>query len=236
MPARPTVSSRAALARARPGTGERVAPLLGPPAPTSFQGLVTALINDLAGEEALLVLDDYHVISAPQVHESLSFLVEHRPAGICVVLASRSDPPLPADRDTRGRAAVHARGGRTSGHFEVVEPLLDAVACAPPGWADEPFEPAGGAAASNLINVPALTTLVRSFVAQYHGDAEATAAFATQTLAKIKPGERLLSANAQIFLAVAEWLRGRLTGAERAIAVSVTGWREAGQLTMAAWS
>ena len=96
----------AALDRARPGTGERVAPLLGPPAPTSFQGLVTALINDLAGEEALLVLDDYHVISAQQVHESLSFLVEHRPAGICVVLATRSDPPL-------GLARLRARGQLT---------------------------------------------------------------------------------------------------------------------------
>ena len=38
----------AALDRARPGIGERVAPLLGPPAPSSFQGLVTALINELA--------------------------------------------------------------------------------------------------------------------------------------------------------------------------------------------
>jgi LuxR family transcriptional regulator, maltose regulon positive regulatory protein len=85
----------AALDRARPGTGERVASLLGPPAPSSFQGLVTALINDLAGEEeARLVLDDYHVIGSPQVHESLAFLLEHRPAGIGVMLASRSDPPL----------------------------------------------------------------------------------------------------------------------------------------------
>ena len=89
----------AALDRARPGTGDRVAPLLGPPAPSSFQGLVTALINDLAGEEeALLVLDDYHLISSRQVHESLAFLVEHRPPGICVVPASRSDPPLPLAR------------------------------------------------------------------------------------------------------------------------------------------
>ena len=32
----------------------------------------------------------------------------------------------------------------TSGHLEVVEPLLDAVECAPPGWADEPFEPTAG--------------------------------------------------------------------------------------------
>jgi LuxR family maltose regulon positive regulatory protein len=88
----------AALDRARPGTGERVALLLGPPAPSSFQGLVTALINDLAADEALLVLDDYHVIGSRQVHESLAFLVEHRPTGIGVVLASRSDPPLPLAR------------------------------------------------------------------------------------------------------------------------------------------
>jgi LuxR family transcriptional regulator, maltose regulon positive regulatory protein len=88
----------AALDRVCPGTGERVAPLLGPPAPSSFQGLVTALINDLAGEQALLILDDYHLIGSQQVHESLAFLLEHRPAGLYVVLASRSDPPLPLAR------------------------------------------------------------------------------------------------------------------------------------------
>ena len=123
----------------------------------------------------------------------------------------------------------------TSGHIEVVEPLLDAVECAPAGWADESFEPVGGAAASNLINVPALTTLHRGYLAQFHGDAEATATFATQTLAEIKPEERLLSAAAHGFLAVAEWLRGRLAEAERALASSVTGWRETGQLTVTAW-
>ena len=123
----------------------------------------------------------------------------------------------------------------TSGRLEVVEPLLDAADCAPPGWADEPFEPASGAAASYLINVPALTTLHRSYLAQFHGDAEATAAFCVQSLAEIKPGERLLSASVHGFLAVAEWLRGRLTEAERAFASSVTGWHEAGQLTLTAW-
>ena len=100
-------TSVAALDRARPGIGDRVAPLLGPPAPSSFQGLVTALINELAGEEeVLLVLDDYHVIGSAQVHQSLAFLVEHRPAGIGVVLASRSDPPL-------GLARLRARGQLT---------------------------------------------------------------------------------------------------------------------------
>jgi len=53
--------------------------------------------------------------------------------------------------------------------------------------------------------------------------------------AQRKPGERALSAAAYGFLAVAEWLRGRLTEAERAFASSVTKWHETGQLTMTAW-
>ena len=122
----------------------------------------------------------------------------------------------------------------TSGHIEVVEPLLDAVECAPPGWADEPFEPTAGVAASFLINVAALTALLRGYLAQLHGDAEATAAFAAQALAESKPEERLPGAAAQRFLAMAEWLRGRLTEAERALASGVTGWREAGHLTTTA--
>ena len=92
-----------------------------------------------------------------------------------------------------------------------------------------------GVAASFLINVPALATLNRSYLAQLHGDAEATAAFAAQTLAESKPEEGALSATAHGFLAVAEWLRGRLTEAERALASSLTGWRETGELTLIAW-
>ena len=73
-------------------------------------GLVTALINDLAAQpaedELLLVLDDYHLIDAQQVHESLLFLLEHLPPGLHLVLASRSDPPLPLARlRARGQLA-----------------------------------------------------------------------------------------------------------------------------------
>jgi LuxR family maltose regulon positive regulatory protein len=88
----------AALDQARPGLAGRVGPLLGPPAPPSCEGLVTALINELAAgpdaDQALLVLDDYHLITARVVHDSLGFLLEHRPPGLHLVLASRSDPPL----------------------------------------------------------------------------------------------------------------------------------------------
>ena len=100
----------AALDRVRPGVGERVGPLLGPPAPASFEPLVTALINDLAAGpgdgEPLLVLDDYHLIGSRPVHASVGFLLEHLPPGLGVVLASRSDPPLALARlRARGQLA-----------------------------------------------------------------------------------------------------------------------------------
>ena len=100
----------AALDGVCPGIGDRVAPLLGPPAPASYRGVVTALINELAdrprSDQVLLVLDDYHLIDAGPVHESLGYLLEYRPPGLGVVLTSRSDPPLALSRlRARGQLA-----------------------------------------------------------------------------------------------------------------------------------
>ena len=103
----------AALDRARPGIGERAGLLLGLPAPASLEGLVTALINDLAAQpddgEVLLVLDDYHLIDAQPVHVSLAFLLEHLPPGLHLVLASRADPPLPLARLRAGGQLAELR-------------------------------------------------------------------------------------------------------------------------------
>jgi LuxR family transcriptional regulator, maltose regulon positive regulatory protein len=467
----------AALDRVHPGTGERLRSLLGPPAPASFEPLVTALINELAARpaasQALLVLDDYHVISAPPVHASLEFLLEHRPPGLRLVLASRSDPPLAlarlrargqltelraADlRFTAGEArtllrqaaggtgpvlpeeAVAALAARTEGwaaglqlaalslrghadaagfvaaftgshryvldflaeevlerqraevrsflletsvlerlsgplcdavtgragsqqlleeveraglflvpldevrgwwryhhlfadllraragqqpertaqlhhnaaawcqehelvddairhamaagemtwaarlieqHFDLVynlrgetattrqwlsalpddvlwsrprlllaqallsataglvpdvERRLDAAERVAAAAAGEPFEPSAGRAASMLTNVPALIALHRSYLAQLRGDAEGTAAFATTALDGSTPDEWLLRSTIGGFLAVAEWLRGRLAEAEQAFATSLAGWREAGQQAVYGW-
>jgi LuxR family maltose regulon positive regulatory protein len=89
----------AALDRVRPGLAGRVSPLLGPPSPRSFEGLVTAVINELAADpgpdEVLLVLDDYHLVSSAQVDASVAVLLENLPPGLHVVVSRRSDPPLP---------------------------------------------------------------------------------------------------------------------------------------------
>src|SRR5215470_13714887 len=96
----------AALDRARPGLAGRV----GPPPARSFDGLVTALINELTADpsrdEVLLVLDDYHLVDSGPVHESLAFLLENLPPGLRIVVSSRSDPPLPLARlRARGQLA-----------------------------------------------------------------------------------------------------------------------------------
>lgn len=92
----------AALDGVRPGTAQRVEPALGPPTPTSLEEPLTALINDLANESdptpIVLALDDYQVIDAAAVHESLTFLVEHRPPQLHLVVLSRADPALPLAR------------------------------------------------------------------------------------------------------------------------------------------
>jgi LuxR family maltose regulon positive regulatory protein len=102
----------AALDAVRPGIAARVGPLAGPPPPPTFDGLVTALINDVAetpggddpdGRECVLVLDDYHLIGAEGVHASVRFLVQHRPPQLHIVVAGRADPSL-------GLAQLRARG------------------------------------------------------------------------------------------------------------------------------
>jgi len=465
----------AALDRARPGIGERVGPLLGPPAPPSFEGLVTALINELAAQrgdgEVLLVLDDYHLIDAQPVHVSLGFLLEHLPPGLHLVLASRSDPPLPLARLRAGgqlaelraadlrftaaeaaallresagadlpAAAVAALAARTEGwvaglqlaalslrgradpagfvaafsgsHRYVLdylaEEVLDrqqeelrtflletsllerlsgglcdavtgrtdsqamleqveranlflvpldevrgwwryhhlfadllrarlqqqrpgrvaglhraaaawceehgladdavrhALAAGDAAWAarlierhfdetfwpgeratvqrwlaalpadlagsrprlclvrallavaggdaegagllldaaerasadaeDEPFEPSAGKAASLFVNVPAAIALGRASLAELRGDADGTAAFASQTLAKTGEGESMLDSTARWLLAMAEWLRGRVVEAEQGFAAGITGWRAAGERYSAAFA
>jgi glyoxylase-like metal-dependent hydrolase (beta-lactamase superfamily II) len=100
-PARFWRHAAAALDTVRPGVAQQVAVLLGGGLqPTWFEAVVTTLVNQLAGvaEETVLVLDDYHLIQAPQVHQSFGFLLAHLPASLRLVVASRADPPLPLAR------------------------------------------------------------------------------------------------------------------------------------------
>ncbi len=80
------------------GTDAQEALLAGGDGPTSMA--LPLLLNELAAVPSplVLVLDDYHVITHPEVHESLEFLITHLPPQVRVVMVTRSDPPLPLAR------------------------------------------------------------------------------------------------------------------------------------------
>jgi LuxR family transcriptional regulator, maltose regulon positive regulatory protein len=80
---------------------ERVSQALLAAAPSMRPGdLLIALINELAraGDEILLVLDDYHMVRDFSVHEMVAFLLANQPSNLHVVIGTREDPPLPLAR------------------------------------------------------------------------------------------------------------------------------------------
>jgi LuxR family maltose regulon positive regulatory protein len=89
-----------AVQRIRPGFGEGVLRMLQTHKPPPVQVLATLLINELSEIKGriLLILDDYHLITAEPIHAFINFLVEHQPAQLCLVIVTRVDPPLPLAR------------------------------------------------------------------------------------------------------------------------------------------
>ncbi len=90
----------AALQTHAPTIGAGVLGALHSPQPPPPEALLTALLNDLSTirDPFVLVLDDYHVIDAQAVDLALTYLVEHLPPHMHLVIATREDPPLPLAR------------------------------------------------------------------------------------------------------------------------------------------
>ncbi len=90
----------AALQTIMPNIGERVSDLLRSTQPPSTESILTILLNEITTlpEPFILVLDDYHVVDAKAVDQALTFLLEHLPPQMHLVIATREDPPLPLAR------------------------------------------------------------------------------------------------------------------------------------------
>jgi ATP/maltotriose-dependent transcriptional regulator MalT len=87
----------AALQEADPSIGSEAAQLMAGMQQAPHQVVLTSLINDLdaASGDMALVLDDYQFISSQAVHEQVAFLLKHCPNTFHLLIATRSDPPLP---------------------------------------------------------------------------------------------------------------------------------------------
>ena len=106
----------AALQQIDSAIGPSSLALLQSPSAVALEPMLRALINEIdslpdgratefiPGEmeesraDFILVLDDYHVIETPAIHQQLSFLLDHLPPPMHLVISSRADPPLPLAR------------------------------------------------------------------------------------------------------------------------------------------
>ena len=90
----------AALQKVEEHAGEGVLALLQSPQPPPAETILTALLNEIAAiaKPFLLVLDDYHLIDSAAVDSAVTFLLDHQPPQMHLVITTREDPNLPLAR------------------------------------------------------------------------------------------------------------------------------------------
>ncbi len=90
----------AALQTIDESLGKSALDTLQSPRPPVTEELVTALINEMGAtpDAIVLILDDYHLVAAQPIHDAVAFLLDHLPGNLHLVIATRSDPPLPIAR------------------------------------------------------------------------------------------------------------------------------------------
>jgi len=76
--------------------GESLLTSLRTPGEPQVEPLLTGLLNDIASvqDPFVLILDDYQLITAQPVHQAVTFLLEHLPPQMHLIIATRADPPL----------------------------------------------------------------------------------------------------------------------------------------------
>jgi LuxR family maltose regulon positive regulatory protein len=85
-----------ALQTIAPNIGKEVLGVLQSPLPPSIESVLTTLLNEITTtlDNFVLVLDDYHVIDAKPVDQAITFLLNHLPSQMHLVIATREDPSL----------------------------------------------------------------------------------------------------------------------------------------------
>jgi LuxR family maltose regulon positive regulatory protein len=111
-----------------PGIGATALALLQSPQPPPIESILTNVLNAFSAasvvppvHDSALVLDDYHVITTPAIHDALAFLLDYLPPQLHLVILTRADPALPLPR-------LRARGAVTELHASDLRFTLDEAA------------------------------------------------------------------------------------------------------------
>jgi len=80
--------------------GRNALALMRTPSLPPIEAILTILLNEIAAfpDDFALVLDDYHAIDAKPIDAALTFLLEHLPRQMHLVITTREDPNLPLAR------------------------------------------------------------------------------------------------------------------------------------------
>ena len=99
-PARFLAYMIAALRTIEANIGKGALSALQSPQPPPTEAVLTSLINEVTAipDRIIFILDDYHLIESSPVDDALSFLLEHLPPQMHLVIATRDDPHLPLAR------------------------------------------------------------------------------------------------------------------------------------------
>jgi LuxR family maltose regulon positive regulatory protein len=110
-----------------PAIGAGMLGALESPQRPPLDSLLEALPEELASlrRPFVLVLDDFHVILDPQVHELLTYIIDNQPPGMHLVLSGRADPPWPIGRLRAAGALTEVRAGDLRFNLEEAARLLN---------------------------------------------------------------------------------------------------------------
>lgn len=118
-----------ALHRVAPSLNAAELAALQAPRTSFVEVMVPLLLNELASlpEPVGLVLDDYHTITNRELHDGLALLVDQLPSTLHLVVATRSDPPLPLARLRVESEMVEIRASELRFSAEEASALLNGV-------------------------------------------------------------------------------------------------------------
>lgn len=116
----------AALRDVVPSLGQTVGVALG----DGLDTVVSTVVNEVGGvdDEVVLVIDDYHLVTNPDVHHSVERLISLRPPNLVVVLSTRVDPPFRLGRLRVRDQLTEIRGDDLRFDTDEASWLLDAEA------------------------------------------------------------------------------------------------------------
>ena len=130
----------AALQTIEGDVGQGLLVALQSPGAVNVEPILTTLLNEIAGlpnnpstlptvagRGLLLVLDDYHIIESQPVDNALTFLLDHLPPRMHLVIATRTDPTLPLSRLRAGGQMTEIRAADLRFTLDEVTTFLDKV-------------------------------------------------------------------------------------------------------------